>query len=180
MRFVVLLHGGSGGHFCFVYLTVYVIQHARWWCLLWQSVAVAPSSSTFHQIAPPKYLDLNHSGKVAENWKLWKEKYSNYFVISRLDRKTPEFQLAMFKHTIADDALKVIKTFNYAEGRTRMIGSLSWAKCRSIASAKSAKFTNGIVSICGTSSQRSRLIVLLPSWGIWPRHVTFVIVCGIV
>ena len=40
----------------------------------------------------------------------------NYFVISRLDRETPEFQLAMFKHTIGDDALKVIKTFNYAEG----------------------------------------------------------------
>ena len=37
-------------------------------------------------------------------------------VISRLDRETPEFQLAMFKHRIGDDALKVIKTFNYAEG----------------------------------------------------------------
>ena len=33
-----------------------------------------------------------------------------------LDRETPEFQLAMFKHAIGDDALKVIKTFNYAEG----------------------------------------------------------------
>ena len=81
-----------------------------------QSGAVAPPSSTFHQIAPPKYLDLKHSGEIAENWKLWKEKYNNYFVISRLDRETPEFQLAMFKHTIGDDALKVIKTFNYAEG----------------------------------------------------------------
>ena len=29
VRFVVLLHGGSGGHFYFVYLIVYVIQHAR-------------------------------------------------------------------------------------------------------------------------------------------------------
>ena len=38
------------------------------------------------------------------------------FFISRLDRETPEFQLAMFKHTIVDNALKVIKTFNYAEG----------------------------------------------------------------
>ena len=81
-----------------------------------QSGAVAPPSSTLHQITPPKYLDLKHSGEIAENWKLWKEKYNNYFVISRLDRETPEFQLAMFKHTIGDDALKVIKTFNYAEG----------------------------------------------------------------
>ena len=81
-----------------------------------QSGAVAPPSSTFHQITPPKYLDLKQRGEIAENWKLWKEKYNNYFVISRLDRETPEFQLAMFKHTIGDDALKVIKTFNYAEG----------------------------------------------------------------
>ena len=44
-----------------------------------QSGAVAPPSSTFHQITPPKYLDLKHSGEIAENWKLWKEKYNNYF-----------------------------------------------------------------------------------------------------
>ena len=48
-----------------------------------QSGTVAPSSSTFHQIAPPKYLELKHSGEVAENWKLWEEKYNNYFVIYR-------------------------------------------------------------------------------------------------
>ena len=52
-----------------------------------QSGAVAPPSSTFHQIPPPKYLDLKHSGEIAENWKLWKGKYNNYFVISRLDRE---------------------------------------------------------------------------------------------
>ena len=47
--------------------------------------AVAPPSSPFHQIAPPKCLDLKHSGEVTENGKLWKEKYNNIFVISRLD-----------------------------------------------------------------------------------------------
>ena len=100
------------------FLTVYVIQYSMPGgdTSNGQSGAVAPPSSTFHQITPPKYLDLKHSGEIAENWKLWKEKYNNYFVISRLDRETPEFQLAMFKHTIGDDALKVIKTFNYAEG----------------------------------------------------------------
>ena len=81
-----------------------------------QSGAVALPSSPFHQITAPKYLDLKHSGEIAENWKLWKEKYNNYFVISRFDRETPEFKLAMFKHMIGDDVLKVIKTFNYAEG----------------------------------------------------------------
>ena len=42
--------------------------------------------------------------------------YNNYFVISQLDRESPEYQLAMFKHTISDDGLKVIKSFTYSEG----------------------------------------------------------------
>ena len=71
-------------------------------------------SPMFHQISPPQPLSLRPSGEVADNWKLWKEKYNNYFVISRLDRESSPYQLAMFKHTIGDDALKVIKTFRLA------------------------------------------------------------------
>ena len=73
-------------------------------------------SPMFHPIFPPQPLSLRPSGEVADNWKLWKEKYNNYFVISRLDRESSPYQLAMFKHTISDDALKVIKTFSYTEG----------------------------------------------------------------
>ena len=78
-----------------------------------------PSTSQtpmFHQISPPQPLALRPSEEEAENWKLWKEQYNNYFVISRLDRERSPYQLAMFKHTIGDDALKVIKTFSYTEG----------------------------------------------------------------
>ena len=72
-------------------------------------------STMFHQILPPQHLDLRTTAEVAENWKLWKEKYNNYFVISRLERESPEYQLAMFKHAIGDDGLRVIKTFSYSE-----------------------------------------------------------------
>ena len=72
-------------------------------------------SPMFHQISPPQPLALRPSGEVADNWKLWKKKYNNYFVISRLDRESSPYQLAMFKHAIGDDALKVIKTFSYTE-----------------------------------------------------------------
>ena len=53
------------------FLTVYVIQYSMPGgdTSNGQSGAVAPPSSTFHQIAPPKYLDLKHSGEIAENWK---------------------------------------------------------------------------------------------------------------
>ena len=72
-------------------------------------------STVFHQILPPQHLDLRTTGEIAENWKLWKEKYNNYFVISQSERESPEYQLTMFKHAIGDDGLKVIKTFSYSE-----------------------------------------------------------------
>ena len=50
-------------------------------------------STMFHQILLPQHLDLKTTGEIAENWKLWKEKYNNYFVISRLERESPEYQL---------------------------------------------------------------------------------------
>ena len=67
-----------------------------------------------HQILPPQPLDLRNSGEIAQNWKLWKEKYNNYFVISRQQQESEQYQLAMFKHAIGDDGLRVIKTFSYA------------------------------------------------------------------
>ncbi|KAL9967931.1 hypothetical protein ACROYT_G026243 [Oculina patagonica] len=87
-----------------------------------ETAAAQPQTSQapmFHQVSPPQPLCLKHSGEIAENWNLWKEKYNNYFIISRLDRENPEYQLAMFKHTIGDDALKLIKTFTYAETENR-------------------------------------------------------------
>ena len=70
-------------------------------------------SPIFHQISLTKPLALRSSREVADNWKLWTEKYNNYFFISRLDRESPPYQLAMFKRTISNDALKVIKTLSY-------------------------------------------------------------------
>ena len=67
----------------------------------------------FHQISSPPPLALRPSGEVADNWKLWRERYNNYFVFSRLDRESSPYQLVMFKNTIGDDALKVIQVIAY-------------------------------------------------------------------
>lgn len=50
-----------------------------------------------HHVPLPQALDVRNSSEAAENWKLWKEKYNNYFIISRLENESPAFQLAMFK-----------------------------------------------------------------------------------
>lgn len=60
-------------------------------------------------------LLLWNTAEKSRNWKLWEEKYNNHFVISRLNRESPEYQLAIIKQTVWDDALKVIKTFSYTE-----------------------------------------------------------------
>ena len=74
-----------------------------------------PAVYLSHNISPPQPLDLRNSGEAAENFNLWKEKYNNYFIISRLENESPAFQLAMFKHSVGDEALKVIKTFGFNE-----------------------------------------------------------------
>ena len=75
-----------------------------------------PQPAMFHQILSPQHLDLKSSGEIAENWKLWKEKYNNYFVISRLDQESADYQLLMLTHAIGDEGLKIIKTFTYTDG----------------------------------------------------------------
>ena len=101
---------------------------------------------------------LRPSGEVADNWKLWKEKNNNYFFISRLDRESSPYQLAMFKQTVGDDALKVIKTFSYTEGED----SNNWR----VVVAKMEKHCFGEVNeiyeryMSGTSFQPSRSIVV--------------------
>jgi len=52
-------------------------------------------SPMFYQISPPQPLALQPSGEVADNWKLWKEKYNS--IISRLDGESSPYRLAMFK-----------------------------------------------------------------------------------
>ena len=80
-----------------------------------EQAVVQPAVYLSHNISPPQPLDLRNSGEAAENFKLWKEKYNNYFIISRLENESPAFQLAMFKHSVGDEGLKVIKTFGYNE-----------------------------------------------------------------
>ena len=123
---------------------------------------------------------MKHSGEIPENWKLWKEKYDNYFVISRLDRETPEFQLAMFKHTIGDDALKVIKTFNYAEGENSSDWRVVMAKiekhCIGEVNEIYERYCFNMRDKLPTESVDSFVAELRNL----AKHVIFAIVCGIV
>ena len=78
-----------------------------------------------HNISPPQPLDSKTSrGDAAENFKLWKEKYNNYFIISRLENDSSAFQLAMFTHSVGDEGLKVSKRLDTTNMKTRVTGKL--------------------------------------------------------
>ena len=46
------------------------------------------------------------TGNVADNWKVWKQMWSNYMVNAQLEMKPPAYKVALSLHCIGVDALK--------------------------------------------------------------------------
>ncbi|GFR79749.1 30S ribosomal protein S7P [Elysia marginata] len=67
-------------------------------------------------IRPPHPFNLKES--PIEGWKLFKQSWENYVVITDILKKDKKYQKAMFLHCIGPDALKVYNTFNLAEDDT--------------------------------------------------------------
>ena len=83
-------------------------------------------------IKPP--LPLVLGANIADNWRLFKQKWDNYAILTNLNKQAKEYQVALLLHTLGDDALivyngfdlpgdltcdKIIKLFdNYAIGET--------------------------------------------------------------
>lgn len=118
-------------------------------------------STVLYQISLPQSLDMETTGEIAENWKLWKEKYNNYFVISRLDRESHEYQLVMFKHAIGDNGLKLIKTFSYSKGENANDWHIVMGRMEKHCIRKVIEIFNlkDIVSIKGTNFLQKRLTI---------------------
>ena len=64
-----------------------------------------PSFGAMSGIVPPGKLCI--TGNVADNWKVWKQMWSNYMVIAQLEMKPPAYKVALFLHRIGVDALKI-------------------------------------------------------------------------
>ena len=176
----VLLYGGSGGRFCFVF------NHQ---CYTACPVAIPPVDSLvwerrhrrpFIRLLCRSTLTWNIVEKLPKTGSFRRRNITNISSFLVWIGKPQSFS---WRCSNIQSEMMHWKSSNHSttpRGRTRVIGALQWEKWRSIALAKSAKFTNDTVLICETSFQRSQLIVLLPSWGIWPKHVIFAIVCWIV
>ena len=64
-------------------------------------------------IAPPPPLNIDHN--VSEEWKLFKQKWRNYAIIKSLNAHPREFCVALFLHTIGDEALKIYNGFTFVD-----------------------------------------------------------------
>jgi len=56
---------------------------------------------------------LNIDSNLAENWRLFKQKWHNYAIITNLPHQARDYQVALFLHTIGDEALKVYNGFKF-------------------------------------------------------------------
>ena len=63
-------------------------------------------------IRPPHALGVD--GNISERWKLFKQKWKHYCVITNLRAQSREYQVSHLLHTLGDDALKVYNGFQFA------------------------------------------------------------------
>ena len=73
-------------------------------------------------IKPP--IPLNLQTNRVENLSLWKQKLSNYVVISRLNSQSIDYQTAMLLNSIGTDTLKIYNGFAFDNGATRDIATI--------------------------------------------------------
>ena len=62
-------------------------------------------------IKPPQQFSLGSN--ILEKWKIFKQRWKTYAVLSNLESQPAEVQVALFLHVLADDALKVHNGFQF-------------------------------------------------------------------
>lgn len=52
-------------------------------------------------------------GNLAENWKLWVQKFNNYLIATEASGKDDKIQCAKLLHTLRDEAITIYNTFTF-------------------------------------------------------------------
>ena len=72
--------------------------------------AVAPGPVA--GLRPPQPLNVTDTN-MAENWRLFRQKWQNYAVITNLHQQPRAYQVGLLLHTIGDEALKIYNGFKF-------------------------------------------------------------------
>ena len=74
---------------------------------------MATPETSVHGIVPPEKLQTK--GNIAENWKTFKQVWTNYAIITNLDKQTEKYRVALFLHCIGTEALKIYNGMSFTE-----------------------------------------------------------------
>ena len=72
----------------------------------------APAPGPVSGLRPPQPLNVTNTN-IAENWRLFRQKWQNYAIITNLNNQPRQYQVALFLHTVGDEALKVYNGFKF-------------------------------------------------------------------
>ena len=75
------------------------------------SSSAAANSIDMGNVKLPLPLSLNDS--KSDSWKIFKKRWNNFSLLSQLDTKQRELQVAMFENCLADDAIRLLNGFSF-------------------------------------------------------------------
>lgn len=63
---------------------------------------------------PP--TEFRFTGDLANNWRLWRQKFDLYLLASGKTKKEDDVKIAILLNLLGDEALQIYNTFEYGEG----------------------------------------------------------------
>ena len=78
--------------------------------------ASAPAFRRPH-VSPSQPLEIE--GDRADNWKIWKQRWENYCIITGLHSQLEDYKCAILLHCIGLDAMRICNGLKFSEGEDR-------------------------------------------------------------
>ena len=69
------------------------------------------------QVSPPQPLEIE--GDRADNWKIWKQRWENYCIITGLNNQPEDYKCAILLHSIGIEAMRIFNGMKFSEGEDR-------------------------------------------------------------
>ena len=66
------------------------------------------------QVPAPNPLDVD--GDRADNWKIWKQRWDNYCIITGLVDQPEDYKCAMLLHSIRIEAMRIFNGLKFSDG----------------------------------------------------------------
>ena len=71
------------------------------------------------RVDPPRPLHLRDGPEDQLDWRLWRQEWTNYSRITKLEQHPADIQVSLFLHCAGREVLKIFNTFEYADNEDR-------------------------------------------------------------